>query len=193
MTANVNDMYIDHGAKLVARKDRRGFLKPENFRIIEWFRPPGSDHEDRNGHISGVYELTRTIVLLDLKYNENRKAVLHHTTLTPDEISSQYKNRYTNLKVHKAILNSPHFIRYDGTVMDVDGSPEEIVLFSDRTRNALMLIATSTALQPRPTCVVCDREYTGHGNNPYPVKDHGQCCNDCNLSKVIPVRINQID
>lgn len=27
------------------------------------------------------------------------------------------------------------------------------------------------------------------GNNPWPLKDSGQCCDDCNREKVIPARL----
>lgn len=43
-------------------------------------------------------------------------------------------------------------------------------------------------------CCFCKREYTGYGNNPYPVSlDSADiCCDDCNKSIVIPARINQL-
>ena len=42
-------------------------------------------------------------------------------------------------------------------------------------------------------CVICGREFTGWGNNPDPVADHGQCCDDCNAMYVIPARLRMID
>lgn len=39
------------------------------------------------------------------------------------------------------------------------------------------------------TCCICGRKFTGWGNNPYPVKDQGECCNDCNQRHVIPARL----
>lgn len=39
------------------------------------------------------------------------------------------------------------------------------------------------------TCCICGRSFTGWGNNPWPVKDDGECCDKCNLDKVIPARI----
>ncbi len=39
------------------------------------------------------------------------------------------------------------------------------------------------------TCVICGKEFTGHGNNAQPVKD-GLCCDNCNMTKVIPTRLN---
>jgi hypothetical protein len=37
-------------------------------------------------------------------------------------------------------------------------------------------------------CVICSEVFTGFGNNPYPVKKKGTCCNDCNFKFVIPQR-----
>ena len=39
------------------------------------------------------------------------------------------------------------------------------------------------------TCCICGRKFTGWGNNPYPVKDQGECCDDCNQQHVIPARL----
>ena len=39
-------------------------------------------------------------------------------------------------------------------------------------------------------CVICGEIFEEWGNNALPVKD-GQCCNECNYSKVIPARIER--
>jgi len=41
-------------------------------------------------------------------------------------------------------------------------------------------------------CVICNEYYTGWGNNPDPVKNYGECCNDCNTNAVIPARLGRI-
>ena len=41
----------------------------------------------------------------------------------------------------------------------------------------------------RKTCCICDREFIGFGNDPYPVKDKGTCCDQCNSEVVIPKRL----
>ena len=38
-------------------------------------------------------------------------------------------------------------------------------------------------------CCICGKLCKGYGNNPAPVKDHGECCNECNSMKVIPARM----
>ena len=44
----------------------------------------------------------------------------------------------------------------------------------------------------KKTCCICGKEFEGYGNNPYPVKEDGCCCNVCNIDKVIPARISRI-
>lgn len=38
-------------------------------------------------------------------------------------------------------------------------------------------------------CCLCGNAYKGWGNNPYPLKQEGYCCDKCNNEKVIPARI----
>lgn len=38
-------------------------------------------------------------------------------------------------------------------------------------------------------CVICKKDFVGWGNNPSPVKNNGECCDDCNLNKVVPARM----
>lgn len=38
-------------------------------------------------------------------------------------------------------------------------------------------------------CCICGEEINGYGNNPYPVKEDGRCCDKCNATKVIPARL----
>lgn len=41
-------------------------------------------------------------------------------------------------------------------------------------------------------CVICGKNFTEIGNNPFPIKKEGECCDKCNLEKVIPARINML-
>ena len=44
-------------------------------------------------------------------------------------------------------------------------------------------------------CCLCDKEVEGYGNDPrpLPMKDENdECCDECNLAKVIPARINLV-
>lgn len=41
-------------------------------------------------------------------------------------------------------------------------------------------------------CVICGKNFTELGNNPFPIKKEGECCDKCNLEKVIPARINML-
>ena len=37
-------------------------------------------------------------------------------------------------------------------------------------------------------CCICGKHIDGHGHNASPIKD-GTCCDECNMTKVIPERI----
>ena len=41
-------------------------------------------------------------------------------------------------------------------------------------------------------CCICGKEFVGYGNNPYPVRESGVCCNECNYKTVLPVRLRQV-
>jgi len=38
-------------------------------------------------------------------------------------------------------------------------------------------------------CCICGKRFEGYVNNPYPVVDEGQCCDQCNQTRVLPARI----
>lgn len=40
------------------------------------------------------------------------------------------------------------------------------------------------------TCCLCGAVHEGYGNNPYPLKEDGECCPDCNM-KVISARLKR--
>lgn len=41
-------------------------------------------------------------------------------------------------------------------------------------------------------CCICGKEIVGFGNNPWPVKDSGCCCDECNSRVVIRARIEML-
>jgi len=41
-------------------------------------------------------------------------------------------------------------------------------------------------------CCICNEKFIGWGNNPYPVKEDGECCKPCDDNVVVPARINYI-
>ena len=38
-------------------------------------------------------------------------------------------------------------------------------------------------------CCICGQTYFGYGNNPWPLKEEGECCDKCNWFRVIPARL----
>lgn len=41
-------------------------------------------------------------------------------------------------------------------------------------------------------CCICGEKIEGYGNNPWPVKEKGECCDKCNYEEVIPARIRKL-
>ena len=41
-------------------------------------------------------------------------------------------------------------------------------------------------------CCICGKQVDDdYGNNPIPVRVHGKCCDECNITYVIPARIRR--
>lgn len=47
-------------------------------------------------------------------------------------------------------------------------------------------------LKDKHKCCICGEPIEGHGNNPFPVKAEGDCCDKCNAEVVIPARIEKM-
>ena len=50
---------------------------------------------------------------------------------------------------------------------------------------------TKATIMAHQNCVLCEMRIVGQGNNPWPLKAFGKCCNQCNASKVVYARIQQ--
>jgi hypothetical protein len=48
--------------------------------------------------------------------------------------------------------------------------------------------AAPAAGTPEKVCVLCGEPFTEFGNNPWPTADDGDCCDNCNRSRVLPAR-----
>lgn len=49
-------------------------------------------------------------------------------------------------------------------------------------------------MEEKHICCICGQEFTGYGNNPYPVNsdEDARCCDDCNDTVVIPARLGEL-
>ena len=62
----------------------------------------------------------------------------------------------------------------------------------------LMRMATKMVQEKGFICCLCGKRSLGwgdnqeYGNNPRPLKDKGECCDNCNETKVIPARLNRM-
>ena len=41
----------------------------------------------------------------------------------------------------------------------------------------------------RYLCCICGLSFLGYGNNPFPYREKGECCGQCNMKFVVPARI----
>ena len=44
----------------------------------------------------------------------------------------------------------------------------------------------------KTNCCICGKEIIGFGNNPWPIKNSGCCCDECNSTVVIQARIEML-
>ena len=44
-------------------------------------------------------------------------------------------------------------------------------------------------MEEEKTCCICGKKFTGWGNDPWPVRTEGECCDDCNNSEVLTARL----
>lgn len=42
-------------------------------------------------------------------------------------------------------------------------------------------------------CCICGSEIGKYGNNPWPVKEKGECCDMCNMTVVLKARIKMLN
>ena len=47
-------------------------------------------------------------------------------------------------------------------------------------------------MKKKKICCICGKEFEGYGNNPYPLKNEGECCDKCNTNFVIPARLAKL-
>ena len=42
-------------------------------------------------------------------------------------------------------------------------------------------------------CCICGKVFTGWGNDPWPLEYEGECCAECNWTKVLPARLALVE
>ena len=68
---------------------------------------------------------------------------------------------------------------------------EDVEIYSSQT-NILPYACEDSSEEEAKVCCICGKEFTGYGNNPYPVCEDGECCDKCNEEKVLPIRLKKI-
>lgn len=67
---------------------------------------------------------------------------------------------------------------------------ERIAAAFDKLNNIVETVEVQEA--KIPTCCICGDQLDSYGNNPFPVKEDGVCCDACNIKFVIPARIEMM-
>lgn len=116
-----------------------------------------------------------------------------------DADENQMQNRR---KLSSCIDNSgtleicePEEIEDTGFSEIANWSTEEDVLILIDEKDLIICVNKEDAikynLQPK-TCCICGRKFYGWGNNPWPVKESGECCTSCNYDIVLPERLKKM-
>ena len=69
--------------------------------------------------------------------------------------------------------------------------PTSVTIMATMTmkKKSINNLKTSKCMEKK-TCCICEKQFEGFGNNPWPVCEFGECCDECNASVVIPARIS---
>lgn len=109
---------------------------------------------------------------------------------------------FTNLVSHHGVEREGDEFKFDTVEALLDWVAQrelvEYVLVEDKSvaegafdLDFIGINAFNEAVLPKYTCCICGENFEGYGNNPYPYKDEGTCCDACNRKFVIPARLEQ--
>lgn len=62
---------------------------------------------------------------------------------------------------------------------------------SEEETETVKITTKDSASKKAKKCCLCGKEIDGYGNNPWPLAEEGECCDECNETKVIPARIEK--
>ena len=131
---------------------------------------------------------------LFVQHEEKRKKFSDIDTAPEETVNKEYDDRLTKddlkdkevIKDFKAINED-----YDG---EQESTEENCEVENPFELDFERINAYGESLDnPTFTCCICGDEYEGYGNNPWPIKKEGRCCDMCNANKVIPARLEMLN
>jgi hypothetical protein len=141
--------------------------------------------ERQNCGITGKHQYLFIFNTLYFQEDETHRTLIFATPEEEKERSQKILDAYPdrtpahNLNIWKQIWEV------------VRSTKQTIAIHDDEDRFAKTRADLGSASRPFYECVLCDDEFEGYGNNPYPVKREGVCCDSCNMTRVIPARFAQ--
>lgn len=133
----------------------------------------------------------KDMVALAVKKSQERG----HRALMPQSTDKSITNIYFCFALLDLFNNDPDFYKKSSNITglfdddDNDGGDdfgeafkldfEAINAYGEKLNEAL----------EDDVCCICGEPIEGYGNNPYPVKEEGRCCDACNIKFVIPARL----
>ena len=110
---------------------------------------------------------------LSIKKEEDRKHFADVEKATDTEFKTAYEDRMTDVTELEEVFVAEDAFNLEFDDVDIRGY--------------------SLKESKSSRCCICGEEYTGYGNNPWPVEDDGRCCDACNIKFVIPKRLDAME
>ena len=123
-----------------------------------------------------LYDKNRVKVMdydLSIKKEEDRKHFADVDKASDKEFKNAYEDRMTDATELEEAFSIEQAFNLDFDDVDIYGT----TIKEAKAKN----------------CCICGEPYEGYGNNPWPVKDEGRCCDACNLRFVIQARLEQAE
>ena len=170
--------------------------------IVDKYFP---DEAKIEAEVDNLYSKHKGDEIWDLAYSRWIETAGDDTDFVVSEVKDnkfsigQKKGKQVNKsKSIKESSNGPKFV---GPMYDGEKHNGYLIMNRYETQSLYDMLSESQDFEIDPEefvddksnyCCICNKPFTGYGNNAEPVKS-GICCDSCNLDVVIPTRLSQIN